>query len=67
MLNNLPPLVGRYDEIGEGNAVRFDSIFSNAGADQSRVYNAEDRRDTMSAVRGGETGLGGWKQGNGLR
>ncbi len=61
MINNLTPIEGRFED-NTGNAKRFESIFSNAGAEQNRVYTAEDRRDTMAATSGGPTGLPGWKQ-----
>lgn len=60
MVNNLAPIEGPYEK-NTGNAKRFESIFSNAGAEQSRVYTAEERRDTMAVVSGGPTGLPGWK------
>lgn len=66
-VENLKPLVGDYATLNEGNAVRFESIFSQGGASQSKVYTPQERRDTIAAVAGGETGLGGWKQGAGLR
>lgn len=61
MINNLKPIEGPYEE-NTGNAKRFESIFSNAGATQSRVYTAEERRDTMAATSDGPTAFSGWKQ-----